>query len=93
LYAFGAEPSIEWQTRLSDALGSATGVRLYCAYCGDVFGYLPVPEQVAQGGYEVAAFQKLFGMAGRFSPAGLRRSIGPVLQSLARSVRADTVSS
>jgi hypothetical protein len=93
LYAFGAEPSVEWQSRLSDALGSAAGVRLYCAYCGDVFGYLPVPEQVAQGGYEVATFQKLFGMAGRFNAAGLRRSIGPALQALARIVRADTVSS
>jgi hypothetical protein len=93
LYAFGAEPSVEWQTRLSDALGSATGVRLYCAYCGDVFGYLPVPEQVAQGGYEVATFQQLFGMAGRFSAEGLRRSIGPALQSLASRVRTDAVGS
>jgi hypothetical protein len=89
LYAFGAEPSIEWQNRLSAALGSPAGVRLYCAYCGDVFGYLPAPEQIAQGGYEVAAFQGLFGMAGRFNAEGLRRSIGPALQSLARTVRAD----
>lgn len=93
VYAFGAEPSVEWQAQLSDALGRATGVRLYCAYCGDVFGYLPVPEQVAQGGYEVATFQQLFGMAGHFSAEGLRRSIGPALQSLARALRADAAGS
>jgi hypothetical protein len=35
-------------------------------YCGDVLGYLPLPEQAPEGEYEGAQFQPLFGFEGHF---------------------------
>ena len=43
IIALGAEPSIEWQTKLNAAVAN-TGCASLCGYCGDVFGYLPTPE-------------------------------------------------
>jgi hypothetical protein len=90
LYGLGAEPSIEWQAKFAEALGAPAGIRIYSAYCGDVFGYLPVPEQVREGGYEVRDFQRWFGMAGRFRAEGLRTSIVPAVQGLARALGKST---
>jgi hypothetical protein len=68
ILGFGAEPSAGWQQRLEQEVGEPTGVRLYAGYCGDVMGYLPLPEQVDEGGYEVVQFQRAFEMNGRFHP-------------------------
>jgi hypothetical protein len=83
IFAFGAAPTVEWQSRLDAALGAAPGVRLYAAYCGDVFGYLPVPEQLDEGGYEVSAFQSAFGMDGSFSRARLGSRVDTAIKALA----------
>jgi hypothetical protein len=67
IFALSAEPTVEWQAILDDAVpGSPQAIRLYTGYLGDVFGYLPTARQVTEGGYEVNGFQSLFGMSGRF---------------------------
>jgi hypothetical protein len=48
ILGFGAEPTIGWQQRFAEALGEPEGIRLFSGYCGDVFGYLPVPEQLEE---------------------------------------------
>jgi hypothetical protein len=67
VFALSAEPTLEWQRILDDAIpGSSQALRLYTGYLGAVFGYLPTARQVTEGGYEVNGFQSLFGMSGRF---------------------------
>jgi len=67
LFALSAEPTVDWQRILDDALPrTSQAIRLYTGYLGDVFGYLPTARQVTEGGYEVNGFQSLFGMSGRF---------------------------
>jgi hypothetical protein len=67
VFALSAEPTVEWQAILDDAIPRAVqAMRLYTGYLGDVFGYLPTARQVTEGGYEVNGFQSLFGMSGRF---------------------------
>jgi len=39
---------------------------LMSGYAGQVFGYLPSDEQIAEGGYEADEFYELFGLRGRF---------------------------
>jgi hypothetical protein len=67
IVALSAEPCVEWQ-RIFDAavpVGSVR-VRLYAGYLGALYGYLPTPAQVPEGGYEVEGFQPFFGLSGRF---------------------------
>jgi hypothetical protein len=67
VFALSAEPTVEWQRILDDAVPCPPQtIRLYTGYLGDVFGYLPTARQVTEGGYEVNGFQSLFGMSGRF---------------------------
>jgi hypothetical protein len=39
-------------------------LRLYAGYLGALYGYLPTPDQIREGGYEVTGFQSLFGLSG-----------------------------
>jgi hypothetical protein len=41
-------------------------LRLYAGYLGALYGYLPTPDQIRSGGYEVTGFQQLFGLSGAF---------------------------
>jgi len=76
IVALSAEPSVEWERILDEAVPIPAGrIRLYAGYLGALFGYLPTAAQVLEGGYEVEGFQPLFGLSGRFDP-GL---IGPAV--------------
>ena len=67
LVALSAEVTVEWQSILEKALPAGEGrVRLYAGYLGALYGYLPTPAQIGEGGYEVTGFQRLFGLAGNF---------------------------
>src|SRR5262249_52982567 len=67
LAAMSAEVTVEWQSILDAASPAADGrLRLYAGYLGALFGYLPTPRQVGEGGYEVTGFQGLFGLSGNF---------------------------
>jgi hypothetical protein len=67
IVALSAEPSVEWQRTLDEAVPVRSGcVRLYTGYLGALFGYLPTAAQIPQGGYEVEGFQPLFGLSGHF---------------------------
>lgn len=67
LVALSAEVTVEWETILDSALPSAGArLRLYAGYLGALYGYLPTPAQVGEGGYEVTGFQRLFGLSGNF---------------------------
>lgn len=67
LVALSAEVTVEWQSILDEALPAGKGrVRLYTGYLGAVYGYLPTPRQIGEGGYEVTGFQPLFGLSGNF---------------------------
>ena len=67
LVALSAEVTLEWQAILDTALPAAEGrLRLYAGYLGTVYGYLPTPRQICEGGYEVTGFQRLFGLSGNF---------------------------
>ena len=67
LVALSAEVTLGWQSILDSALPADEGrLRLYAGYLGAVFGYLPTPRQIGEGGYEVTGFQRLFGLAGNF---------------------------
>lgn len=87
LVMLGAEPCIGWQKHLAAALGEPEGVRLFAGYCGDVFGYLPLPEQLDEGGYEVTGFQPMLGMRGRYRKEGLE-AITAAVSTVVRAVRA-----
>jgi hypothetical protein len=66
--AMSAEPSVEWQQIISEAIPVRPGtIRLYTGYLGSMFGYLPTPAQIPEGGYEVTGFQLYFGLSGEFS--------------------------
>lgn len=67
LVAVSAEVTVEWQSILDAALPAGEGlVRLYAGYLGALYGYLPTPRQIGEGGYEVTGFQLLFGLSGNF---------------------------
>jgi hypothetical protein len=69
LVALSAEVTVQWQEILDRALPDETGrIRLYAGYLGALFGYLPTPAQIREGGYEVEGFQRLFGLSGKFDP-------------------------
>ncbi len=86
ILAFGAEPSAGWQQQLRGTIGLPGAIRLYAGYCGDVFGYLPLPTQVAEGGYEVDHFQKAFGMRGHFRSEPLKRYVLAAVRSVASAL-------
>ena len=93
--ALSAEASIGWQHILDQAFPIPSGrVRLYAGYLGALFGYLPTPAQVPQGGYEVDGFQALFGLSGHFQadqigPA-IVRCVGQAFEDLERAERQST---
>jgi hypothetical protein len=89
ILALGAEPSVGWRQRLDTALGPPQGVRVYAGYCGDVVGYLPLPEQVSEGGYEVLGSQPLFGLSGNYRANALSHVIQAAVESVSRSLRGD----
>jgi hypothetical protein len=91
LFALSAEPTVEWQGLLDDAIPcAAQAVRLYSGYLGDVFGYLPTAKQVTEGGYEVNGFQSLFGMSGRFESKQILAAVtGCVEAAIENMERAD----
>jgi hypothetical protein len=67
IVALSAEPSVEWERILDAAAPVGSGrIRLYAGYLGALYGYLPTPAQVPEGGYEVEGFQPLFGLSGHF---------------------------
>lgn len=67
LIAVSAEVTVEWQSILDSALPADEGrLRLYAGYLGALYGYLPTPRQIGEGGYEVTGFQHLFGLSGNF---------------------------
>jgi hypothetical protein len=76
ILALSAEPSIEWERILDEAVPLRSGrIRLYAGYLGAVFGYLPTAAQVPEGGYEVEGFQPLFGLSGNFDPETIASSV------------------
>jgi hypothetical protein len=86
ILALSAEPSVEWQRILDEAIPITPGrIRLYAGYLGALFGYLPTAVQVAEGGYEVEGFQPLFGLSGNFD----RETIAPSITACARRAFAD----
>lgn len=93
IVAFGAEPSVGWVRRLDERLGPSRAARIYAGYCGDVVGYLPLPEQVSEGGYEVVQSQPLFGLKGRYRPSALAMVVGDAVESLVQTLRADQANS
>jgi hypothetical protein len=67
LVALSAEVTVEWQGILDREIPAQAGrIRLYAGYLGALFGYLPTPVQIREGGYEVEGFQPLFGLSGHF---------------------------
>ena len=92
IVAFGAEPSAGWQQRLQADIGQSSSIRLYAGYCGDVFGYLPLPEQVDEGGYEVAYFQQAFGMKGRFRKMVLLNRVSSAVKCVSTALSIGSVS-
>ena len=81
LVALSAEVTVEWQSILDQALPVEGGrLRLYAGYLGALFGYLPTPRQIGEGGYEVAGFQRLFGLSGNFDA----RKIAPAVIACAK---------
>ncbi len=82
ILAFGAELCAGWK-QLIDCSSRFDGIRLYAGYCGDIFGYLPLPEQVDEGGYEVTDFQKAFGMQGQFRKDSMLQNVTAAVKSVA----------
>ncbi len=67
LVALSAEVTVEWEEILDrEAPATGGGLRLYAGYLGALYGYLPTPDQIREGGYEVEGFQPLFGLSGNF---------------------------
>jgi hypothetical protein len=86
IVALSAEPSVEWQRTLDEAVPAPSRrIRLYAGYLGALFGYLPTAAQIPQGGYEVEGFQPLFGLSGHFMPD----RIGPAMAGCVRDALAD----
>jgi hypothetical protein len=86
IVAVSAEPSVEWESILDQAVPVRSGrIRLYAGYLGALFGYLPTAIQVREGGYEVEGFQPFFGLSGRFDAD----RIGPAVEACVRSAFED----
>ncbi|MCK1287619.1 hypothetical protein IVB41_27320 [Bradyrhizobium sp. 44] len=86
IVALSAEPSVEWERILDEAVPPRSGlIRLYSGYLGALFGYLPTTTQVPEGGYEVEGFQPFFGLSGRFEPG----QIGPAVAGCIRNAFED----
>lgn len=64
LFGIAAEPVNAYAAKLEVARPQTTVVAVGCI--DDVPCYLPTDEMVAQGGYEVTGFRRLFGVSGRF---------------------------
>jgi hypothetical protein len=67
LLTLSAEVTVEWEAILDREAPVRDGaLRLYAGYLGALYGYLPTPDQIREGGYEVTGFQSLFGLSGHF---------------------------
>ncbi len=88
IVGLGAEPLIGWQDKLQASVAHPPGVRIYAGYLGDVFGYLPLPEQVDEGGYEVTYFQPSFGVDGKFRKADMFARVSAAVDSVVRGLEA-----
>jgi len=67
LVALSAEATFGWQAILDRQIPRHDRkLRLYAGYLGALYGYLPTPQQIREGGYEVEGFQQLFGLSGHF---------------------------
>jgi Neutral/alkaline non-lysosomal ceramidase, N-terminal len=67
LVILSAEVTVEWEDIINREIPLQDGrMRLYAGYSGALFGYLPTPAQIRQGGYEAVGFQPLFGLSGHF---------------------------
>jgi hypothetical protein len=76
LVALSAEVTMGWQAILDQALPAGEGrVRLYAGYLGALYGYLPTPRQIGEGGYEVTGFQRLFGLSGNFDAGKIEPAV------------------
>lgn len=85
LAGVSAEPSFGLAPRERDRFGydsvdgqesdrkSDRGFTWWCGYLEDVYGYLPTPEQLQQGGYEVEGFRRSFNCQG-LNPLGPPRA-------------------
>ena len=86
IVTLSAEPCVEWQRILDEAVPVPSGrTRLYAGYLGALFGYLPTATQVLEGGYEVEGFQQFFGLSGRFDSV----QIGPAVTGCVKSAFED----
>jgi hypothetical protein len=82
IVALSAEPSVEWERILDEAMPAPPGqIRLYAGYLGALFGYLPTAGQVLEGGYEVEGFQPLFGLSGRFESGQIGAAVAECVRS------------
>ncbi|MBI5319933.1 hypothetical protein [Bradyrhizobium sp.] len=76
LVALSAEVTVEWEAILDSALpASEARLRLYAGYLGALYGYLPTPGQIGEGGYEVTGFQPLFGLSGNFDAGKIATAV------------------
>ena len=79
LFGISAEPVNAYVGKLEAARPGIAVIPVSCI--DDVPCYLPTDEMVAQGGYEVTGFRKLFGVSGRFRrhvDARIEREFEPV---------------
>jgi hypothetical protein len=82
IVALSAEPSVEWQRILDEAVPiPPMRIRLYAGYLGALFGYLPTAAQIAEGGYEVEGFQPFFGLSGHFDAGRIGAAVTDCVKS------------
>ena len=76
IVAISAEPSVEWEAAIGEAVPKPPEcIRLYAGYLGSLCGYLPTKAQIPEGGYEVEGFQSLFGFSGQFDAGEIRPAV------------------
>jgi neutral/alkaline ceramidase-like enzyme len=81
LVALSAEVTVGWERILDQEIPVEGGrIRLHAGYLGALFGYLPTPPQIRQGGYEVQGFQPLFGLSGHFDEERIIPAIAGCVQ-------------
>jgi hypothetical protein len=86
--ALAAEPSVGWTADLGAQDPQGCPFRLFTGYAGEVLGYLPLPSQLRELGYEVDRFQPLFGMQGHFRGRALSIEIPKLVADLRRTMAA-----
>ncbi|MGK6351742.1 neutral/alkaline non-lysosomal ceramidase N-terminal domain-containing protein [Parapedobacter sp. DT-150] len=64
IFALGGELVTEYALRIKEVFGNGTFV---FGYCNDVMGYIPSERILAEGGYEGADSQKVFGLPAKWA--------------------------